>query len=201
MFTGIIEEVGTVQQVREESGNRHLSIEASFTPELSIDQSIAHNGACLTVVELSETTYTVTAIQETMDKTALGELQTGDPVNLERCLKMGDRLDGHMVQGHVDTVAECTGIHQEEGSHVFSFAYEQHPGHLTVPKGSITVNGVSLTVVDSQPGRFSVAIIPYTFDHTSFRALAQGDKVNLEFDIVGKYVAALVGEKDGDTKY
>jgi riboflavin synthase len=191
MFTGIVEASGKVVSRKEEKGNLHLGIAVPFLSELKIDQSISHNGACLTVVELHLDHYVVTAISETLQKTNLGELKIGDEINVERCMKIGDRLDGHLVQGHVDTTAECTGVSEENGSHVFHFVYEEKNG-LTVSKGSICVNGVSLTVVDSQPGKFSVAIIPYTFDHTNFHSIKTGNRVNLEFDIVGKYVAALM---------
>lgn len=192
MFTGIVEATGTVTGLRKENGNLHISVSAGFLPELKIDQSVAHNGACLTVVAIGTDAYTVTAIDETLRKTNLGKLNTGDRINLERCLRLGDRLDGHIVQGHVDTTGICTGVEDEDGSWKFSFEYDPACGHVTVPKGSICVNGVSLTVVDSAPGRFSVAIIPYTFEHTNFSGLKTGDTVNLEFDMIGKYVAALM---------
>lgn len=191
MFTGIIEAQGKVFSRKEEKGNLHLGITAPFISELKIDQSVAHNGVCLTVVELHEDHYIVTAISETLQKTNLGELKIADTVNLERCMKIGDRLDGHIVQGHVDTTATCENVSDENGSHIFHFTYNEKNG-LTVSKGSICVNGVSLTVVESLPGKFSVAIIPYTFQHTNFSALKKGGHVNLEFDIVGKYVAAMM---------
>lgn len=191
MFTGIVEALGRVVSRTENGGNIHFGISAPFLHELKIDQSVAHNGACLTVVELHPGHYVVTAIAETLRRTNLGEWKTGDAVNLERCMKLGDRLDGHIVQGHVDARGTCTAVKEENGSHVFHFSFDATAG-VTVPKGSICVNGVSLTVVDSKPGEFSVAIIPYTFEHTNFHALKPGSIVNLEFDIVGKYIAALV---------
>lgn len=191
MFSGIVEAMGKVEGRRAEGGNLNLVISAPFVNELKIDQSIAHNGACLTVVSKNGNTYTVTAIGETLSKTNLGELKAGDNVNLERCLKFGDRLDGHMVQGHVDGIGVCESIIEENGSWKIWFLYRDKQ-HITVPKGSICVNGISLTVVDSEPQKFSVAIIPYTFENTNFKFLKKGDKVNLEFDILGKYIAALV---------
>jgi riboflavin synthase len=188
MFSGIIESMGEVVAIRHEQSNVHFDIKASFTAELKIDQSVAHNGACLTVVAINGDTYTVTAIDETLKRTNLGSWKIGTMVNLERCLKLNDRLDGHMVQGHVDTVATCNRIQDEDGSWKFHFTYRQTPEGATVPKGSICVNGVSLTVVDSSPGSFSVCIIPYTYEHTNFSKLQVDEPVNLEFDIVGKYV-------------
>jgi riboflavin synthase len=193
MFTGIVEATGKVVGKKTDGGNVHFSISAPFIAELKVDQSVAHNGVCLTVTEIHETHYVVTAIAETLRRSNLGELKTGDLVNLERCMKIGDRLDGHIVQGHVDTTAECVEVKEENGSWIFRFNYDQQKG-LTVSKGSICINGVSLTVVDSFPGEFSVAIIPFTFDHTNFSSMKTGHKVNLEFDIVGKYVAALVSK-------
>lgn len=193
MFTGIIEELGRVKNIERAGGNLHLSVEAAMCPELKIDQSVAHNGVCLTVVSINGNEYTVTAIQETLDKTNIGNLRKGDEVNLERCMKMGGRLDGHIVQGHVDKTAVCTQIKQEDGSWVFSFEYiKNEVSEVTVEKGSITVNGTSLTVVNSKDNSFSVCIIPYTFEHTNFKQLKKGDKVNLEFDIIGKYVARMM---------
>jgi riboflavin synthase len=191
MFSGIVEASGTVRALRNEAGNLHIEVEAAFADELKIDQSIAHNGACLTVVALTESSYTVTAIAETLRKTNLGSLQPGSKINLERCIRLGDRLDGHIVQGHVDLTAVCKEVKDDNGSWLFRFGYDAASGFVTVPKGSICVNGVSLTVVDSLPGEFSVAIIPYTWEHTNFHQLKAGDVVNLEFDIIGKYVAAL----------
>lgn len=191
MFTGIIEAMGKVVSVKEDGGNVHFGIAAPFLQEIKIDQSIAHNGACLTVVSIAEDHYVVTAIAETLRKTNLGRLKTGDPVNLERCMKIGDRLDGHIVQGHVDTTAQCVKTASDSGSHLFWFRYDPKAG-VTVQKGSVCVNGVSLTVVESSPGNFSVAIIPYTKEHTNFHQLQEGDTVNIEFDIVGKYIAVMM---------
>lgn len=190
MFTGIIEQLGTIQQIEKEQGNVHFTIEAPFTTELKIDQSVAHNGVCLTVVAMKGNEYVVTAIQETLDVTNLGSWKVGSKINLERCMQMNGRLDGHIVQGHVDTIATCIGIEDQDGSWKFIFSYEAD--YVTVKKGSITVNGVSLTVVDSEDGTFSVCIIPYTLEHTSFHQLKLNDEVNLEFDIIGKYVAKLL---------
>jgi riboflavin synthase len=187
MFTGIIEEIAEVVKIEKEAENIHFSIKAKMTSELKIDQSVAHNGCCLTVVNIENDIYTVTAIQETLDKTNLNEWKIGTPVNLERCMQMNGRLDGHIVQGHVDTVGVCTEIEDQNGSWKFTFQYQNE--QLTVEKGSITVNGTSLTVVDSKKDSFSVCIIPYTFENTNFSSLKLGDQVNLEFDIIGKYVA------------
>lgn len=195
MFSGIIEAAGTVAALRREQGNLHISVRAPFTSELKIDQSIAHNGACLTVIDIKNDIYTVTSIAETLAKTNLGSLKEGDKINLERCVKVGDRLDGHIVQGHVDQTAKCTGIEEQGGSWLFTFDYDPSQGNVTVEKGSVCVNGVSLTVVGSKNDSFSVAIIPYTYEHTNFHALKKGDTVNLEFDIVGKYVARLLQGK------
>lgn len=192
MFTGIIEAKGIVKSLRKENDNLHISIESPFTSELKINQSIAHNGACLSVVEIEKNTYTVTAIAETLAKTNLSSLKQGDSVNLERCLKLGDRLDGHMVQGHVDCIAKCTEAKEANGSWLFTFEYSPNKENITVEKGSVCVNGVSLTVVDSKFNSFSVAIIPYTFEHTNFKSLKKGDPVNIEFDILGKYAAKLI---------
>ena len=195
MFTGIIEQLGTVKDLEREGGNLHLTVEAEMSPELKIDQSVAHNGVCLTIVAIDGKQYTVTVIQETLDKTNIGELQIGNVINLERCMKMGGRLDGHIVQGHIDKTAICTEVKTEDGSWVFRFEYDKNsPSEVTVEKGSITVNGTSLTVVKSKDNGFSVCIIPYTYENTSFRNLKQGDKVNLEFDIIGKYVARMMGK-------
>jgi riboflavin synthase len=187
MFTGIIEEIGIVKAISREAGNIHFTIEAKMTKELKVDQSVAHNGCCLTVVAIHEECYQVTAIQETLDKTNLNHWEIGTKVNLERCLVMNGRLDGHIVQGHVDTVATCTHYEEQNGSWKYTFQYKEE--QLTVEKGSITINGTSLTVVDSQEKGFSVCIIPYTFENTNFKNLKTGDIVNLEFDIIGKYVA------------
>jgi len=191
MFTGIIEDLGVVKSLEREGTNLHLTVKSRIASELKIDQSVSHNGVCLTVVEQDETSYTVTAIKETLDKTNLNLLTQSDVVNLERGLKLGDRLDGHMVQGHVDQVGTCTGIENHDGSWIFSFEYDSSLGNVTIEKGSITVNGVSLTVVHSKHNRFSVAIIPYTYEHTNFKTYKIGSVVNLEFDVIGKYVSRL----------
>jgi len=187
MFTGIIEEIGSVKAISREAGNIHFTIAAKMTKELKVDQSVAHNGCCLTVVAIHEECYQVTAIQETLDKTNLNHWEIGTKVNLERCLVMNGRLDGHIVQGHVDTVATCTHYEEQNGSWKYTFQYKDE--QLTVEKGSITINGTSLTIVDSQQKGFSVCIIPYTYENTNFKNLKTGDIVNLEFDIIGKYVA------------
>lgn len=191
MFTGIIEDLGVVRNIKKEEGNVHLTVSCAFTNELKIDQSLAHNGTCLTVVNISDDKYTVTAIKETLDRTNIGSLNVGDNVNLERCTKIGSRLDGHIVQGHVDQLGTCLKVEEDSGSWRYYFEYEAKE-HTTVEKGSITINGVSLTVVDSGRNSFSVAIIPFTKEYTNFNNLQAGGKVNLEFDIVGKYVAKLV---------
>lgn len=189
MFTGIVENQGEIIKIEEEGTNVHFTLSSSISSELKVDQSVAHNGVCLTVVEANEKQYVVTAIDETLKRTNLGDLKKGDVVNLERCTKVGDRLDGHIVQGHVDTVATCTKIEDFNGSKKFHFKYQTND--MTVEKGSVTVNGISLTVVDSGVDTFSVAIIPYTFENTSFKYLKVNDKVNIEFDIVGKYLTKL----------
>lgn len=191
MFTGIIETLGKVVNLEKEGDNLHITMQSSFTSELQIDQSVAHNGVCLTVVSIDGDCYTVTAIKETMDKTNLNELFIGQEINLERGMKLGARLDGHIVQGHVDQTAQCVSVQQEDGSWRFRFQYDPSLNNLTIEKGSITVNGVSLTVVDSQRDSFSVAIIPYTFEHTTFHNFEKGSLVNLEFDVIGKYVSRL----------
>lgn len=196
MFSGIIEGVATVRQLTREGSNLHLTLSCDFVSELSIDQSIAHNGVCLTVVSIDGDTYTVTAIQETLDRSNLGLLQVGDEVNVERSMQMGGRLDGHIVQGHVDQTARCIDVREMDGSHYFTFRYEvsqemMRRGYMTVEKGSVTVNGVSLTVCNSEPNSFAVAIIPYTLEHTNFKHIQEGSIVNLEFDILGKYIARL----------
>jgi riboflavin synthase len=188
MFSGIVEATGTVIGIEQEQSNVHFTLAAPFTHELAIDQSVAHNGVCLTVISISENAYTVTAIAETLQRTNLGEWRVGTEVNLERCLRLSDRIDGHMVQGHVDTTAICTLVEETAGSWKYTFEYEHQPEWTTVAKGSICVNGVSLTVVDSAKGTFSVCIIPYTYEHTNFKSLTRGQGVNLEFDIIGKYV-------------
>lgn len=192
MFTGIIEALAKVNKLAKEGTNLHITLTCPFTHELKIDQSVAHNGVCLTVVEINGSEYTVTAIEETLNRTNLKDLKIGDELNLERCMPMNGRLDGHIVQGHVDTLAICTSVKETDGSWYFAFEYEKSENHLTVPKGSVTINGVSLTVVKSNVNSFSVAIIPYTFEHTCFKNLNTGDMVNLEFDIIGKYVARLM---------
>ena len=192
MFSGIVETTARVAAIREEGGNRHFTLECPFTDELKIDQSIAHNGVCLTVVSIEGDRYTTTAIRETLLKSNLGGLRVGDPVNLERCMRPDALLDGHIVQGHVDQTARCTAIDEADGSWYFAFEYDPSQGNVTVEKGSVAVNGVSLTVVDSREGAFRVAIIPYTYEHTNFHALKVGSTVNLEFDIVGKYIARLM---------
>ena len=191
MFTGIVEEIGEVVETRQENGNLNLRIRAKMTPELKIDQSVSHNGVCLTVVELEDTIYTVTAIKETLEKTNLGDLQAGKFVNLERGMQLGARLDGHIVQGHVDQTGICKNIKEEKGSWIYTFGYDPKMSNITIEKGSITVNGVSLTVVNSKLNEFSVAIIPYTYNNTVFKYLQEGDTVNLEFDVIGKYVKRL----------
>ena len=188
MFTGIVEEIGKISDLKKSGGNLDISVEAKMTPELKIDQSVSHNGICLTVVSVENSTYTITAVNETLQKTNLGSLKVGDPVNLERGMKLGARLDGHIVQGHVDQTAICKTIAEADGSWHFTFEYDPEIGNITIEKGSITVNGVSLTVVDSKKNEFSVAIIPYTYEHTTFKTLKKGDTVNLEFDVIGKYV-------------
>ncbi|RNC88120.1 MAG: riboflavin synthase [Winogradskyella sp.] len=191
MFTGIIEELGEVTALKKDKDNLHLTIKSNITNELKIDQSVAHNGVCLTVVSIENSEYVVTAIKETLDKTTIGSLKLKDLINLERAMKLGDRLDGHIVQGHVDQTAKCIGVKEENGSWQFTFEYDASLNNITIEKGSITVNGVSLTVVNSKHNRFSVAIIPYTYEHTTFKNLKEGDKVNLEFDVIGKYVKRL----------
>ena len=190
MFTGIIEHIGEVVSLQRQQDNLHISMCTPITSELKIDQSVAHNGVCLTVVAIQDDVYTVTAIKETLDKSNLGQLEVGHKVNIERCMKLGDRLDGHIVQGHVDQTAQCTHIRQEQGWHTYTFEYTPSQ-NITVEKGSVCVNGVSLTVVNSQKNSFSVAIIPYTYEHTNFQHLEVGSTVNLEFDIIGKYITKM----------
>ena len=194
MFTGIIETIGVVTNCVKEQGNLHLTIKSEITNELKIDQSVAHNGVCLTVIDIKNEEYTVTAIKETLDKTSIGQLKINDIINLERAMKLGDRLDGHIVQGHVDGTGICTKISDENGSTWFTFQYESNKNNVTIEKGSITVNGVSLTVINSEVNEFSVAIIPYTKEHTTFKTLQLGDIVNLEFDILGKYIAKMISK-------
>ena len=195
MFTGIIESIGVVKSIHHDKSNINFSIISDLTSEFRVDQSISHNGVCLTVVNLEKDSYTVTAIKETLDKTNLGKLKLGDQLNLERCLKVGDRLDGHFVQGHVDQIATCINVDNENGSWVFTFKYSPLNNNITIEKGSITVNGVSLTVVNSKESEFSVAIIPYTFDNTNFNSFKAGTLVNLEFDVFGKYITKLYSKK------
>lgn len=191
MFTGIIEDLGVVKHLQTEKENLHITVVSKITSELKIDQSVAHNGVCLTVVSIEEDSYVVTAIKETLEKTNIGYLQVDNALNLERAMKLGDRLDGHIVQGHVDQTGVCTKASEENGSWFYSFSYDESYSNVTIEKGSITINGVSLTVVNSKKNEFSVAIIPYTYEHTTFKNLKKGDIVNLEFDVIGKYVKRL----------
>ena len=197
MFSGIVEEAAKVVSLNKDGGNLHITMECSFTNELKIDQSVAHNGVCLTVVKIDDNKYTVTAIQETLDRSNLGDFKEGDLVNLERSMVMNGRLDGHIVQGHVDQTAICTDVTEADGSYYFTFKYEfdkdmAKKGYMTVEKGSVTVNGVSLTVCNSKDDSFQVAIIPYTLEHTNFCRIQKGTKVNLEFDIIGKYISKMM---------
>ena len=192
MFTGIIETIGKVLKLTKDQDNLHLVIESDISSELKIDQSVAHNGVCLTVVALTDSTHTVTAVAETLNKSNIGKLREGDLINLERCMQMNGRLDGHIVQGHVDQTAICTEVNEMSGSWEYTFSYDTSAGNVTVEKGSICVNGISLTVVNSRENSFSVAIIPYTYEHTNMQEIKKGDYVNLEFDIIGKYVARLM---------
>lgn len=192
MFTGIIEDMGVVSGLKEEFDNLHITINSAITKELKIDQSVAHNGVCLTVININENEYTVTAIRETLDKTSLGTLEVNDKVNLERAMKLGERLDGHIVQGHVDQTAVCTNIEEANGSWIFTFKYDSKLNNVTIEKGSITINGTSLTVINSKKDSFSVAIIPYTYEHTNFNTFKKETVVNLEFDVLGKYVSRLL---------
>jgi riboflavin synthase len=191
MFTGIIEAFGKVVDLKKDQENLHISLESSLTQELKIDQSLAHNGVCLTVVNTATDQYTVTAIQETLEKSNLGSIKMGHLINLERAMMMNSRLDGHIVQGHVDQIGYCTGVDFREGSWFFDFEYDQNQNNITIEKGSICVNGVSLTVVNSGQNQFSVAIIPYTYEHTNFHQIQKGDTVNLEFDMIGKDISKL----------
>ena len=195
MFTGIIETLGKVTALETKGSNLDITIASELTPHLQIDQSVSHNGVCLTVVEVENTTYTVTAIAETLKKTNLDSLKVGDSVNLERAMILGSRLDGHIVQGHVDQVGECTKVTEENGSWIFSFSYDVAKGNPTIEKGSITIDGTSLTVVNSGTNTFDVAIIPYTYEHTRFNTYKIGTIVNLEFDVIGKYVAKLMANR------
>ena len=191
MFTGIIETLGIIKDLKKDNNNLHITVFSSITHELKIDQSVAHNGVCLTVIAINNGEYTVTAIKETIEKTNLADWKVGDLLNLERAMKLGDRLDGHIVQGHVDQTGICKSIEEANGSWYFTFEYDSNLNNITIDKGSITVNGVSLTVVNSKENEFSVAIIPYTFEHTNFKNIQIGTTINLEFDVVGKYVARL----------
>ncbi len=191
MFTGIIETLGTIKDIQKEQENLHITVTSSITNELKIDQSVSHNGVCLTVVAISGDDFTVTAIKESIDKTNIGDWKIGDIVNLERAMKLGDRLDGHIVQGHVDQTGICKSVEESNGSWYYTFEYDANLNNITIEKGSITVNGVSLTVVNSKKNEFSVAIIPYTHEHTNFKDFKVGTKINLEFDVIGKYVTRL----------
>ena len=191
MFTGIIEGLAEVTNIKKKGNNLLISLKATFTDELRVDQSVSHNGVCLTVVDIENDIYSVVAVKETLDKTNLKKLEKGSKVNIERSLKVGSRIDGHIVQGHVDQIAECADIESQKGSWIFTFTHNYLKGNITVEKGSISVNGVSLTVVNSSTESFSVAIIPYTFENTNFKYLQIGDLVNLEFDIIGKYIAKM----------
>lgn len=193
MFTGIIETLGKIIKIEKEQANIHFFIQCNFTNELKIDQSVAHNGTCLTVVEIQNDFFKVTAVEETLKKTNLSLWKVGDFINLERGMKIGDRLDGHIVQGHIDQIGECIAINPQNGSTIFTFQYDTSLKNVTIEKGSITVNGVSLTVINSKTDSFSVAIIPYTMEHTTFKFLKTNDKVNLEFDVIGKYVKKISG--------
>ena len=191
MFTGIIETLGIIKDLKKENDNLDITISSIITHELKIDQSVAHNGVCLTVVAIDNDEYTVTAIRETIQKTNLSDWKIGDLINIERGMKLSDRLDGHIVQGHVDQTGICKSIEEANGSWYFTFGYDSNLNNITIEKGSITINGVSLTVVNSKENEFSVAIIPYTFEHTNFKNVKIGTKINLEFDVVGKYIAKL----------
>ena len=193
MFTGIIENIAIVKIIKKDGDNRVFTFESNITSELKIDQSVSHNGICLTVVDIFENNYSVVAIKETVLKSSIKNWKIGDEINLERAMKIGDRLDGHLVQGHVDQIAICENIKEEKGSWYFSFKYKKSE-NITIEKGSISVNGISLTVVNSKTNKFSVAIIPYTYNHTNFKNLKVGDTVNLEFDMVGKYISKLVSQ-------
>lgn len=196
MFTGIIEAVGIVEKIEKSGSNIDFTLNCPFTQELKIDQSLAHNGCCLTVVKIEGTQYKVTAIKETLEKTNLGKWEVGTVVNLERCMKMDGRLDGHIVQGHVDKTGNVVGIENKDGSYFITFEYNEDGNFITVPQGSVTVNGISLTVAESGERKFSVAIIPYTWEFTNMNKLQIGDKVNLEFDIIGKYITKLMNKQN-----
>ena len=192
MFTGIIEKIGEIVDLKKDKENLHITVKSDISSKLKIDQSLSHDGICLTVIDLNNGTHTVTAIKETIDKSNIGQLKINDTVNLERAMQLNARLDGHIVQGHVDQVGKCTDIKEVEGSWVFTFTYDNKLNNLTIEKGSITVNGVSLTVVDSKKNSFGVAIIPFTYENTNFHKIKVNDYVNLEFDVIGKYVAKLL---------
>ncbi len=196
MFTGIIEATGKVVELRKDAGNLNIIVSSLVSHELKIDQSVSHNGVCLTVVELGNNTHTITAIDETLKKTNLGSLKVGDEVNIERCMKIGDRLDGHIVQGHVDQTGECLSMQEENGSWVYQFKYSPSKENIVVEKGSICVNGISLTAFEAKDNTFKVAIIPYTYQNTNIKQVVKGSSVNLEFDIIGKYVARMMGFKN-----
>lgn len=195
MFTGIIETLGEITKLEQDGSNLHITVYSAISLALKIDQSVAHNGVCLTVVSLDENSYTVTAIEETLQKTSLGNLLVGDKINLERAMILGSRLDGHIVQGHVDQTGICTSVEEKDGSWIFSFEYDASTNNPTIEKGSVTIDGTSLTVVNSGKNTFSVAIIPYTYEHTRFNTYKEGTVVNLEFDVIGKYVAKLMSRK------
>lgn len=193
MFTGIIETLGKITHLNKEQSNLHITVKSAISKDLKIDQSVAHNGVCLTVVDLKDDEHTVTAIDETLQKTNIGDLKIGDLINLERCMQMNGRLDGHIVQGHVDQTAKCINLQESDGSWIFTFEYDASKGNVTVEKGSVCVNGISLTVVNSGENTFSVAIIPYTYENTNLQNVKSGNFVNIEFDIIGKYVAKMMG--------
>lgn len=196
MFTGIIESLGVIKLLGKDKDNLHITVASSITNELKIDQSVAHNGVCLTVVKINNDEYTVTAIRETLNKTNVGDWKTGDLINLERAMRLGDRLDGHIVQGHVDQIGICKSIENANGSWYYTFEYDENLFNITIEKGSVTINGVSLTVVNAKKNEFSVAIIPYTYEHTNFKNFVIGTKINLEFDVIGKYVARLYSNRN-----
>ena len=195
MFTGIIEDLGILKKIEKEEGNINFYFKSKLTQELKIDQSLSHNGVCLTVVSVDNDIYKVTAIKETLDKSNLGELKVNSIVNLERAMKSNGRLDGHYVQGHVDQIAKCLNVKETDGSWYYEFEYDNTLNNITIEKGSIAVNGVSLTVIDSKLNGFSVAVIPYTYNNTNFKKIQRGDTVNIEFDMIGKYISKLVGNR------
>jgi riboflavin synthase len=195
MFTGIIETVGLISNLEKFKGNLNITLKSKLAKELKVDQSVSHNGVCLTVIDVSNDHYTITAIEETIKKSNIGFWKVGDVINLERAMKIGDRLDGHMIQGHIDQIGSCTKIVEEDGSWVFSFNYTPS-SNITVEKGSIAINGISLTVVNSKKNSFSVAIIPYTYKYTNFNKLQVGDNINLEFDVIGKYISKILSKRD-----